>query len=120
VERGGERSLQRLDARLDSRLRRSLADLDLDAEGIPLLAPCPERGGVWLVNPRGEAVRFDAAGRVRARGASPLPGVEGCVATEEGGVLLALPGAIVRLDFRGRPCPGQGGFDFLVALAREG
>lgn len=115
----GERFLRRLDARLDSSLRRTLADLDLDAEGILLLAPRPGRGGVWLVNHRGEAVRFDAAGRVRARGAAPLPGVERCVATEDGGVLLALPGAIVRLDFLGRPCPGQGGFDFLVALARE-
>jgi hypothetical protein len=47
-----------------------------------------------------------------------LSGLDRGAAWKEGGVLLAAPGAILRLDGQGHPAPGQGGFDFLVDVDR--
>lgn len=117
--REGTRSLRQIGPALEDRLVRSLAGLDDGADAPPCLAPLPSDGGVWLVDGDGAAWRFDGTGALLARGDTPPAGIEACLASADGGVLLATPGAIARLDARGRPLPGQGGFDFLVALARS-
>ena len=64
---------------------------------------------VWRIGPRG-VTRMGLSARGPACGGR-------CAATAEGGVLVALPGAVLRLDRRQRLASGQGGFDFAVDLA---
>ena len=117
VERGEEGGLLlRLDRNLSRVRTRPLAELGLHEPARLHLAPVSD-GGLWIVDSRGEAVSVGPGGGVRARGTLPLPGPQGCVATEEGALLVIVPGAVLRLDPSGRPEPGQGGFDYLVGLA---
>jgi hypothetical protein len=48
----------------------------------------------------------------------PLGGLDRVAALDDGGVLLAAPGAVLHLDTAGHLQPGQGGFDFLVDVTR--
>lgn len=75
---------------------------------------------VWLVDTDSPRVlRYGPGGALELdRGHLPLLGIERALAWPGGGVLLAAPGALLQLDAQGHLAPGQGGFNFLVALAR--
>lgn len=89
--------------------------------GRPVSGLAPVRGEerVWLVDaewPR--AWCLGRAGVIELQGAGLAhAGLAGCAAAPDGGVLVAAPGAVLRLDRRGRRIPGQGGFAFLVDVA---
>jgi len=120
VERRAEGTLLLgLDRSLTRELARPLDELGLDEAGELWLAPIPD-GGLWIADARGRVVRLDSRGRVRARSAVSLPGLLGCAAAEGGGLWLIVPGALLRLNSRGGAEPGQGGFDYLAALAVPG
>jgi hypothetical protein len=82
------------------------------------LAPIPSSEDVWLIARDGPcARRFGrASGPLDCSDFGAIP-AECALGLPDGGVLLALPGAIVNRDERGRPLPGQGGFHTLVDLA---
>lgn len=75
---------------------------------------------IWIADVERPVVRrFGPGGTIELDcGNLPVPGAERIVAWTDGGALLASPGAILRLDRRGRLLPGQGGFDGLVDLDR--
>jgi len=83
------------------------------------LSVSPDRQRVWVADGAAQmARRFGAGGALElAFAALPLPGVERGVASADGGVIFAAPGALVRLGATGAALPGQGGFDFLVDVA---
>jgi hypothetical protein len=109
-----ERRVLRLDARLEVVWS---AACGLRAEQ---LAPVPGGERVWLVDAdRPRARLFGPGGRLELEPAAlALAGPGGCVAEPGGGLLVVAPGAVMRLDARGDRRPGQGGFDYLVDLAR--
>ncbi len=86
------------------------------------LAPVRGEERVWLADGEGNfARRFGPQGVLEVSYA-PLS-MSGCdrgVATSDGGVVFAAPGALVALDTHGAARPGQGGFNFLVDLAQRG
>jgi len=86
------------------------------------LAPVPEEERVWLFDhARPWARRFGPSGRLeRERGDLPLRGFVDAVTERGGGVTLAAPGGLLRLDESGALRPGQGGFGFLAAICRDG
>ena len=68
----------------------------------------------WLSDPeRGRALRFGRGGVLEVRVQLALAGALAGEALEDGGVLLAAPGALLRLDRLGAALPGQGGFAYL-------
>jgi len=75
---------------------------------------------VWLADTRSPRVlRYGPGGALELdRAMLPLLGLDRVLPWKDGAVLLAAPGAILQLDARGHPAPGQGGFNFLVDLAR--
>jgi hypothetical protein len=75
---------------------------------------------IWIVDAERSVVRrFGPGGKLELECADlPIPGAERVVSWRDGGVLLVSPGAILRLDRRGRLLPGQGGFDYLADLDR--
>ncbi len=86
------------------------------------LAPIPGAELVWVTEIH--APRARRLGRIDGRSADDLEcsdfgttAAECAVGLPGGGVLFALPGALVHRDERGRPSPGQGGFHTLVDLA---
>jgi hypothetical protein len=84
------------------------------------LGVVPGEERVWLadtLSPR--VLRYGPAGALELdRGALPLAGLDRALPWIGGAVLLVAPGAILQLDARGHLAPGQGGFNFLAALAR--
>ena len=89
-------------------------------------SPAPSLGAdddgenLWLVDGDGSAAR-----RLDERGAVvvdlqdlPLLGAGRAIAARGGGVTIATPGCILRLDRSGSPLPGQGGFAHLVDIDR--
>lgn len=90
--------------------------------GLHALHIAPARGveRVWVADTTQPVVRRYGPGGALELDLHDLPhsGLDRGVALEEGGVLLVAPGAVLRLDERGELQPGQGGFDFLVDLAR--
>ncbi len=78
-----------------------------------------DRRRVWLADGGARfARRFGADGGLEVPFvALPLAGVERGAAHDDGGVVFAAPGALVRLAPDASPLPGQGGFDFLVDVA---
>jgi hypothetical protein len=84
------------------------------------LAPMAGEERVWLCDVREpRARRFGPGGALELdASALPLAGFESACAWNDGGVLLIAPGAVLRLDDRGRLQPGQGGFNYLVSAAR--
>ena len=111
-----------LDTGPPSRLLLVDAELAIVSELFPgpaaAMAPVPGEERVWIL-----AEGRRAALRLGPRGELELPpavlsmrGVEAIAATADGGLLAAAPGALMRLDPRGQPVPGQGGFDHLVGV----
>ncbi|HVS12144.1 MAG TPA: hypothetical protein VMS76_19945 [Planctomycetota bacterium] len=103
---------------LDEELR-TLWSLQCELEG-GQLAPVPSQERVWLVDAaRPFAFRFGPGG-VPELACGPLPqvGLGRAAALDDGSLLVTSPGALLRLDARGRIAPGQGGFDFLTDVAR--
>ena len=92
-------------------------DLPIRAEHLGVL-PGEER--VWLadtLSPR--VLRYGPGGVLELdRGALPLCGLDRALPWTDGAVLLVAPGAILHVDARGHLAPGQGGFNYLTALAR--
>jgi hypothetical protein len=92
------------------------------APGVHALHLAPVRGAerVWLADTTEPfARRFGAHGAIELDVADlPLAGLDRAVALADGGLLLAAPGAVLRLDADGAVAPGQGGFDFLVDIDR--
>jgi len=93
------------------------ADLPLEARH---LAPVGGEERVWLADcaaPR--VLRYGPGGALELDCPNlPLRGLDRALAWSGGGVLLVAPGALLQLDRQGHQAPGQGGFNFLVALAR--
>jgi hypothetical protein len=83
------------------------------------LAVVGSSGSAWLVAGRERrALRIGPDGRVeRSLSDLPLAGLIAGAATEDGGLLLLAPGAVLRVDSAGRVDRGQGGFGFLVDMA---
>ncbi len=86
------------------------------------IAPIPSAELVWVTE--SHTPRARRLGRIDGRNAGGLECSDfGTIAAERavglpgGGVLFALPGALVHRDERGRPSPGQGGFHTLVDVA---
>jgi hypothetical protein len=113
---------------LDAAGRRLLClgtDLELRWE-VPLpisaqhLGAVPAEERVWLADTASPRVlRYGPAGALELdRGALPMAGLDRALPWTHGSVLLAAPGALLQLDARGHLAPGQGGFNFLTALAR--
>jgi hypothetical protein len=75
---------------------------------------------VWIVDTSAARVlRYGPGGALELdRAGLPLAGLDRALPWIDGGVLLPAPGAILHLDARGHLAPGQGGFNFLVDLAR--
>ncbi|MBK7645214.1 MAG: hypothetical protein IPJ19_19580 [Planctomycetes bacterium] len=75
---------------------------------------------VWLLEAGARRVlRYGPGGELELeRDNLPLTGLTRVLPWNEGGALVAAPGAILALDARGHLAPGQGGFNYLVALAR--
>lgn len=116
---------------LDTSAARRLFLLDADLSvrwvanvGIAALhiAAVPGEERVWLADTATPRVRrFGPAGALEIdRRGLPLIGLDRAVAWREGGVLVAAPGAILHLDANGQTAPGQGGFNYLIDLARAG
>ena len=81
-----------------------------------LLAPAAGRATVWLADP--EAAELLELGRdVRAAVARPDRAPTALAPAADGGLLLALPGAVLALDAAGASRASQGGFGYLVAAA---
>lgn len=113
---------------LDAAGRRLLClgpDLELRWE-VPLpisaqhLGAVPREERVWLADTLSARVlRYGPGGVLELdRGALPLAGLDRALPWIDGAVLLGAPGAILHIDARGHLAPGQGGFNFLTALAR--
>lgn len=83
------------------------------------LTPIPGEERVWVAaNDEPRARRFGRGGELELDCSGfAATGVESALGLADGGVLLALPGAILLRDRGGRPAPGQGGFHTLVDLA---
>ncbi len=85
-----------------------------------LCDPAPESpcdNVVW-VGGRKHALAYDCEGALRAAsGELPVVDLEQRGIAWQGGALFASQGALVRLDERGALAPGQGGFEYVVALA---
>lgn len=86
----------------------------------PVLAGGATEGGVWVLDlDRGRVLRLAPVSGGIVQDVE-LP-VRACVAgwsTSDGGVLVASPGALLRLDSEGRVTSGQGGFAHLAAVGR--
>lgn len=83
------------------------------------LAPVRGEERVWIADSTEPlARRFGPGGvlEVEAR-RLPLSGLDRAAVWRGSGVLLAAPGALLRLDGAGALAPGQGGFDFLVGVS---
>lgn len=110
----GPRRLHLLDAQLGLRwsTRVELAALHI--------AAVPNEERVWLCDTLEPRVRrFGPEGQLELDlGGLSLAGLDRATAWLGGGVLLAAPGAILHLDARGQPRPGQGGFSYLVDVGR--
>ena len=80
----------------------------------------PGEERVWLADTSSPRVlRYGPGGALELdRAALPLSGLERALPWIDGAVLLAAPGAILHVDARGHLAPGQGGFNYLSALAR--
>jgi len=84
------------------------------------LAPVPGEERVWLCDSREPRVqRFGPHGTLELDLRNlPLAGLDRAVAWPDRGAVLAAPGALLHVDEHGRLAPGQGGFNYLVALDR--
>ncbi|MCY3000394.1 MAG: hypothetical protein NTV21_01095 [Planctomycetota bacterium] len=82
------------------------------------LAEVPGAEQVWLCDASGSFARRFGPGGVRELSYVPLPlvGADRGAARADGSVLFAAPGALVHLDAKGAPVPGQGGLEFAVDL----
>jgi hypothetical protein len=110
-----------------SRLIRLDAELSLRWEvrcGVAALSLIPDvrRDRVWLADVNEPSLRrFGPGGELElALDALPTAGLDRGLAMSNGGALLVAPGALLRIDDRGRLSPGQGGFDFLTDVASAG
>lgn len=113
------------------RLLRLASDLTVLQEMLPgiegeTLATWEGAPWVWVIAPEGAEVRrFDERGElVAAAGPLPLGELRSAAALPDGGLWIAGPGALLRLDPAGTPTVAQGGWERLVsltaALAAEG
>lgn len=76
---------------------------------------------VWVVpNDRSAAMCWDASGRPEGSFAMPHMGAKAARLTESGGVLIALPGALLELGPKGELLRTQAGFDHLVSISDPG
>jgi len=83
------------------------------------LIPEPGRESVWLVSSIQPTVRRFGPGGVLELSRDDLPLSDFTAGIPwRRGVLLSAPGGLLRLDRAGRTRPGQGGFTFVVDLAR--
>ncbi len=83
-------------------------------------APIAGREQVWIAAAEDSLVRRYGAGGELETSRTPLAlaGVDRATALRDGGCALVAPGAVLRIDANGESLPGQGGFDFLVDVAR--
>jgi hypothetical protein len=84
------------------------------------LAPVRDQQRVWLVDttqPLARRLGPGGVSEVLVQGL-PLGGLDRAVARDDGGLVLVAPGALLELDGTGRLVRTQGGFDFLVDVAR--
>lgn len=102
---------------LDARLGTVFAtDVGL-AAGYVVPVPGEERAWVAdLGEPR--ARRFGPGGVLELDVDVPLAGLGRGLGRPGGGAVYVAPGALLHLDASGQLAPGQGGFDFLIDLAR--
>jgi hypothetical protein len=92
-------------------------DTGLKAQG---LAVVPGEERVWLVDSTQPlARRFGPGGGLELEALLLASDAAGALARPGGGVVIATPGALLRLDGQGGSLPGQGGFDHLVDLAPQ-
>jgi hypothetical protein len=84
------------------------------------IAATPDGQHAWVVDAAGPRIRrFARDGSLEIDLSCPgLEGVGGIATTDSGGVVLAVPGAVLRFDGHGRARPGQGGFVFLTDVDR--
>ena len=76
---------------------------------------------VWVIpDDRSAAMCWDASGRPEGSFAMPHMGAKAARLTESGGVLIALPGALLELGPRGDLLRTQAGFDHLVSISEPG
>lgn len=82
------------------------------------LAEVPGSEQIWLCDASGAFARRFGPGGVRELPYVPLPlvGADRGAARSDGSVLFTAPGALVHLDAKGAPAPGQGGLGFAVDL----
>jgi hypothetical protein len=80
----------------------------------------PGEERVWLADTGSPRVlRYGPGGALELdRAGLPLLGLERALAWSGRGALVCAPGALLQLDARGHLAPGQGGFNYLVDLAR--
>lgn len=86
------------------------------------IAPTPDTRHVWVVDIERPSIRrFSREGSLELERTDPsFLGAVRAVATESGGLVVATPGALIRVDADGRTRPGQGGFVFLSGADRIG
>ncbi len=84
------------------------------------LASTPDEQHAWIVEPDAQLLRkFDRAGELEIeRAVPPTSGISAWCASEEGGIVLATPGALLVFDEKGNARAGQGGFVFLAGVDR--
>ncbi|MBJ75598.1 MAG: hypothetical protein CMJ98_01130 [Planctomycetes bacterium] len=76
---------------------------------------------VWVVpDDRSDAACWDVNGRRGGSFTMPLMGSKTACLTQRGGVLIALPGALLELGPDGRLLLAQAGFDHLVSISEPG
>lgn len=87
----------------------------------PVLAGGATEHGLWVLDrDRGRALRVDpASGAIVGDVVLPVEALEAGWSTVDGGVLVASPGVLLRLDAEGELMYGQGGFAHLVAVGRR-
>lgn len=113
----GEQELMRFDSRGRVLAKRALASSAI-RQATSSKAIAPAATGVWVLAGARQALHFD--NNLRITQSSPrfaLGGAAAIVLGNEEGPRVALPGALLAFDERGRELAGQGGFRHLVDLA---
>ena len=87
-------------------------------ESALIVASRPGLARPWVLETEARGVhRLSPGRRVERLSDLPLGDVRAAAALADGGMLVAVPGALLAVDGDGRGLPGQGGFDYLVDIA---
>ncbi len=113
----GEQELMRFDSRGRVLAQRTLAG-SMVPQATASKAIAPSATGAWILTDARQALHFDHNLRVTKSSARFALGGASTIVLGNGGELrVALPGALLAFDDRGRELAGQGGFRHLVDLA---